>query len=329
MAVRIHLSSADLRSVTVARCAEPLCEMERSLRALRLPTRDPVTVRWRQWARRQLPKAAYPLLTLVPASGPSPDFLTPLTTSPDLAPALNAVLSTPPARLLGDLGPLADRSRPSSWVADLTSGRRPALRRLELAITSYHDAILKPVEHHLTTEFDTAADGMAQTLARGGLDALLRDLHPSIRWEPPILHVAHRRLDEDVRLHGQGLHLIPSFFASSNAVMNDVVAPYVVVFPMRRRALWHADSGRPARALADLLGDTRATLLYAIARAARGVSTTALAQRAGIANSTASHHVKALRGAQLVATRRAGTSALHTLTPLGEQVLRSNPHPAR
>ncbi|UCM87897.1 helix-turn-helix domain-containing protein [Streptomyces marincola] len=329
MAVRVHLGGADLRRVTVARCAEPLCEIERSLRTLRSPAGDPATARWGRWAARRLPRAAHPLLALVPGGGPCPDFLTPLTTSPELGTALDAVTSTPRSRLSRELGPFAARrGTAAAWADDLRRGRTPALRRLEQAIRGYHGAVIEPLGQHLTAAFDSAAAGLVRTLARDGLDALLAELHPTIRWEPPVLHVAHEYMDGDVRLHGQGLHLVPSFFARSNAVMDEAGSPYVVVFPMRERAPWPGRDDPQDRALAALLGETRAGLLYAIGQA-QGISTASLARRAGIADSTTSHHVTALRGARLVATRRSGAGVLHTLTPLGEDVLRSNPRRTR
>ncbi|MBQ0865864.1 MULTISPECIES: helix-turn-helix transcriptional regulator [unclassified Streptomyces] len=324
MGIRIHLSSADMRRVTVARSAEPLCEMERSLRALQLPARDPSTALWRDWARRRLPRAAQPLLTLVPPSGPCPDFLTPLAADAALDTGVEAVLSTPSTQLNKDLEQLSRTRRLPGWAMELARGRVPALRSLERAVRVYHQALLQPMEQHLASRFDIAAGHMTRILAQEGLDALLGGLHPSIRWDPPVLDVAHQTLDEDIFLRGRGLHLIPSFFSASNAVMVDSVSTYVLVFPMPDRPAWHPGSGGPRQPLAALVGDTRARLLYALARGP-GMSTTALARVTATAPSTASHHTAALRAAGLIVTNRAGTGVLHSLTPLGTQLLGTHP----
>ena len=74
-------------------------------------------------------------------------------------------------------------------------------------------------------------------------------------------------------------------------------------------------------ALAALIGRTRATVLREIAA---GCSTTVLATRCGISLAAASQHATVLRNAGLIATRREGSAVRHTLTALGEELLRTN-----
>jgi DNA-binding transcriptional ArsR family regulator len=76
-------------------------------------------------------------------------------------------------------------------------------------------------------------------------------------------------------------------------------------------------TGQP---LADLLGRTRAAVLGAVAD---GPSTSELARRLGISVASASQHAATLRQAGLIDTHRAGPSVLHTLTPLGADLLRA------
>ncbi|GGR86480.1 transcriptional regulator [Streptomyces aureoverticillatus] len=329
MGVRIHFSGDDLRKVTIAQQPALLWEIERSLRALQVADTGAVTAPWRAWARMRLPRSAHHLLTLVPPSGPCPDFLTPAGAAPSLESGLEQMLSTPRSLLDRDMGQLAEQRRLPMWAQDLGRGALPALRSLGRAVRDYHQTVIQPMHRRLSADFETVAGGLAQTLSRHGLDALLSGLHPSIRWNPPVLYVGHALFDEDVHLSGWGLHLVPSFFTPANAFYVNSTPPKTVVFPITPREPWHPGPGpgraRTADTLATLLGGKRATLLRAIA-ATDGITTTRLADTAALAPSTVSHHTAALRDAGLITTQRTGTSVRHRTTPLGLNLLRAQPH---
>jgi DNA-binding transcriptional ArsR family regulator len=78
---------------------------------------------------------------------------------------------------------------------------------------------------------------------------------------------------------------------------------------------------RHSGALAALMGRTRAT---ALARIAYGCSTSELAHYLGVSVAAASQHATVLRDNGLIVTRRAGSAVLHTVTPLGAEMLRVN-----
>ncbi|GAA4622540.1 hypothetical protein GCM10023196_015150 [Actinoallomurus vinaceus] len=71
--------------------------------------------------------------------------------------------------------------------------------------------------------------------------------------------------------------------------------------------------------LSALIGGDRAATLAIVAEA--GSSTTIVAERVGISVPAASRHVGALRDAGLVTGVRRGPHVLHTVTPLGAELL--------
>ncbi|MEV6575729.1 helix-turn-helix transcriptional regulator [Streptomyces sp. NPDC051577] len=93
------------------------------------------------------------------------------------------------------------------------------------------------------------------------------------------------------------------------------------------------DSGRPAgsgrrlparhRALAALLGTTRAQVLLLIAVHTQA-TTSDLVEELAVSAATVSHHTSVLRHSALITTRREGGSVHHGLTPLGDGLLRAH-----
>ncbi|WP_405922213.1 winged helix-turn-helix domain-containing protein [Streptomyces sp. NBC_00122] len=57
--------------------------------------------------------------------------------------------------------------------------------------------------------------------------------------------------------------------------------------------------------------------------AAEGCSTTELARRLNVSVAAASQHATVLRNANLITTSRRGKSVVHTITPLGAELLGS------
>jgi DNA-binding transcriptional ArsR family regulator len=153
-------------------------------------------------------------------------------------------------------------------------------------------------------------------LADGGLAAVLSDLHPKIRWQHPTLVVDLAGTGfRDVE---DGLVLMPSTFEWPNVgVVLDKPWLPTIDYPARGiAALWEPRSDPPA-SLARLIGETRAVLLAALTEP---TSTTALARRCDLPNSTVSEHVTVLRDAGLVTTHRTGRYLRHARTPLGTQL---------
>ncbi|MET8580692.1 winged helix-turn-helix domain-containing protein [Streptomyces collinus] len=159
------------------------------------------------------------------------------------------------------------------------------------------------------------------TLLDGGWDAVLSTLHPSARWEYPVLHLDYP-VDQELRLQGRGLLLQPSFFCRHMpTAFADPALPPVLVYPIEHQVDWSAPGTGTTtdRALGVLVGPTRAALLHAVADGT--ASTGDLARRAGTTAPNASRHITALREAALVASHRHRNATLHTVTELGLALL--------
>jgi hypothetical protein len=55
--------------------------------------------------------------------------------------------------------------------------------------------------------------GRARSLALAGPPAVVDELHPNVRWRPPVLEVQKRRKTHDLQLEGRPLVLVPLVFA--------------------------------------------------------------------------------------------------------------------
>ncbi|MEV0678591.1 DUF5937 family protein [Actinosynnema sp. NPDC050436] len=243
------------------------------------------------------------------------DFLSPPPTTPETTAAaqLAQVRATPPeqvalelARVDADLGALPDDpERARDLLAD----------QLEIAWTELvepdwprlRDALLADIGHR------------ARRLALGGLAHALADLHPGVRLTGDAVCVDSASR-ERIHLDDRGLQLVPSVFAwpGLGVVAGGPWQP-ALLYPARGVAeLWSAPD-RPPGALTGVLGRTKAALLDTLNRPA---GTTELARRLGLAPSTVSGHLTALRAAGLLATTRHGHEVHYHRTGLGDALLR-------
>lgn len=317
--LRLHLSSEDLLRTTLAAAPSPAWEITQSLRLLRRTGPAPRLTRWCSDAPVRIVPSMRPLLDLIPArSTYVPDFLTPPIPESDVDSIIDAVLSTPLARLRAELAPLLRAGLLPSRVEPLYSGDGDALRQLGLAIRAYHAELIAPRWRALTARVAADLALRSHQLATGGLERVLDTLDPQARWDTPTLSFGCRTGDHvDVRLHGRGLVLLPTVFTDSSMLMLSPEGPAVLAYP----AALDDPTPAPEAGLVALLGRTRAAILVA---AELGGSTTELARRVGVSVASASQHAGVLRASGLIATRRTGPAVRHTLTPLGENLLRDD-----
>lgn len=303
----------------------PRWETQEAVRVLRRPDRQAYHL---PWLRRIRDAAAgldlRPLWLLMPRKGHHPDLLSP----PPLGPSvtfeeelarvraaaddpdtahyeLRRSLACTPGALESPIGQrmLADPARAVHELADLTEAAWQAL--------------VAPHWPRLRTLLEADILFHSRRLAAGGLEALFDGLHPDLRWHDETSTLTLKRRPHHQReLGGQGLLLMPSAF-----VWPEIIGGYdppwqpTLVYPARGiGALWTASPGPAPRALAGLLGRARAEVLCALHEPA---STTALAQRLGLAPSTVSAHLKALSAAGLLIPSRHGHHVLYERTPLG------------
>lgn len=263
-----------------------------------------------------------PLLAVSERRGWVPDFLGPAPTGPgtDVADQLARVRATPASQVAHEVRrSLSERPTPApegAWrLLD-----DPAATRARLAdlLEECWNILLAPHWQQLRDLLQADVAYRAQTLADYGLERVLGDLHPRAQWTGRAL-VIDRPGQARHRLAGAGLLLMPSVFVWPGlAVTIDPPARPSLVYPARGIAeLWQPTQTRRSTALARLLGKTRAALLQSLAEPA---STQTLARRHGLAPSTISEHLTALRDARLITSRRHRHTVMYQRTPLGSQL---------
>ncbi|MCX5252112.1 winged helix-turn-helix domain-containing protein [Streptomyces sp. NBC_00201] len=280
---------------------------------------------WRAQARtrlRSLPQQQMHLVrALAPPRGSFPDFLNPAEASQGLSEGVQAILGTSRRRLREEMNVLTVAP---AWLRPLADGEPTALETLGQAVHGYFDAALTPYWSAVRAQIEADRAVRARDMLRGGVDALLSALGPSMRWRPPVLETVYP-LDRDLRLDGRGLLLVPSVFCwQAPITLTDPRLPPVLVYPVARTHHWWSPqraSGQTRTTLERLLGHGRAAVLRALED---GCTTSEAARRAGVTAATASEHVRILREGELAASVRDRNTVLHVLTPLGLTLLRAN-----
>ncbi|MFJ1754408.1 ArsR/SmtB family transcription factor [Kitasatospora sp. NPDC088134] len=326
MALRIHFTAQDLARVRVAPTAGPLAEAFHGLEVLAhcgnaLPFRP-----WRAKLPGRLDDACRPLRSLLPRSGPSLDLIGLVGTDPSAEAGLEALLGVADEVLRLELlhidAPAADRV----WLGELMDGDLSARRVLADALAAAHRDLIAPHWGRMRAHLDAFRTDCARTVLDGGVERLLATLcPPAVRWSPPVLEVGYYR-PVDVHLDGRGLVIAPMVFLTGRPhlltdIADEAAAPVLAVptvrDPLAAAALWGERPGGAAP-LAALLGRTRAAALELVTD---GCSTTELARRLDVSPAAASQHATVLRNARLITTRRRGGAVLHTITPLGTDLL--------
>jgi DNA-binding transcriptional ArsR family regulator len=319
--LRFHFTSDDLARVRIAPGPDPMWEVLLSAHVVNQSSGAVLLGPWRERVLSGLPPAARMLLRLTPARGYSPDFLTPATGTDDFETGLDAVLSTSRARLRHDISRLAGGHRPHRWMRDLADGSAPALRGLGAAVRAYYEQAIGPYWSGIRAAVDLDRAARTRAWMEGGTEHALRTLHPSIRWEHPVLSV-WTAAERDVDLAGRGLLIVPSYFCARAPIsLADPELPPVLLYPISHEDARTDPGGARTdggRQLTALLGRTRAAVLRALGT---GATTTELAQRLAISPASASEHATVLRNAGLVASGRERNTVIHALTPLGRTLL--------
>jgi hypothetical protein len=322
--LRMHFTSDDLPRVRFASQPDPMWETVLSITLLGTAQGRAVFGAWRARARTELarlPGRQLQLLRyLAPSRGDFPDFLTPPQPAQGVAAGIDAVLSTPRTRLRRELSALPD---PPATARPLAEGDPDALTALGAALHDYHRAVIAPYWPRIHALVDAERAVRARPLLDHGTAELLAGLGPTMRWRPPVLE-ADYPIEHDIHLAGRGLVLVPSAFCWRTPItlIDPALAP-VLVYPITHGSAWWAGPGnsRAPRTLASLLGPTRAACLRVIKD---GCTTGELARRIDGTSPTASQHATVLREAGLIISTRQRNTVIHTLTPLGTNLLNAN-----
>lgn len=198
----------------------------------------------------------------------------------------------------------------------LADGQTSAYADLSSRIADFQVTALDPCRRQVTSTVATAGARACSRAAAFGTDAMLRTLHPMIRWDGSVLAL-HTTHDSTQALAGRPLVLRPAAFAAGITV-DPLPGMVTVVDPATDAAIVKDHRlGAPSPALTALLGATRAAALSAIARSP-GSTTGQLAIALGLSAAAASRHATVLREAGLISTFRNGSSIHHSLTRLGD-----------
>ncbi|MGV9295071.1 MULTISPECIES: ArsR/SmtB family transcription factor [Amycolatopsis] len=225
--------------------------------------------------------------------------------------AARAIAEASPESLLR----LVDRGYPPDAVRRGPS-RTELMEIWQLAVAPYWNRI--------ATQLDADCAAWGRAALTNGVESMLSTLHSRIGWRAPVLEVPGAA-DEEILLGGRGLVLCPSLFLHHRPgvlVGARGAGSPVLVFPApldpAAAARIFSVPETPSRALAALVGPTRAAVLQVLTNTC---NTTQLARRLGISSAGASHHTSVLRQTGLITTRRVRNATLHTVTPLGMALL--------
>ncbi|MYT07269.1 helix-turn-helix domain-containing protein [Streptomyces sp. SID5470] len=323
--LRIHFTEVDLARVRVAGEPDPMWEVLSCLHRLQSRGGRGQFAAWYRAVRADLHTAglARPvrevLLALYPLGPYLPDFLTPAESEDGLGAGLDGVLRLPGRQILTELQLLRRFHTLPAWAPRLA--QQDERRELTELINRFHGVAVAPFAERMDSGIVAHRGLLARVLLADGVEGLLSNLGPRVRWRRPVLEVEYRT-DRDLHLQGRGLRLVPTYFSWGTPVaLANPDLPPTLSYPLPLSRPTVPEEALPGDAvpLRALLGGTRARVLRCVAD---GLTTGELAQVVGVSLSAASRHTTVLRDAGLTTSQQVGPMVVHTLTPLGAALLR-------
>lgn len=336
---RVHFTADDLDRIEVVDTLGPLAETFFALTLLRWPEARPrgMLSEWPQWVAPRITPRIRPLTPLLPRGGRGVDLFTVVGRAATIDQGITTLMNVHDDVLGAEIDHFDrywQRLPPTAWAS--ADARGPGRIALVDATVAAYGALIAPYWRSILAQLRAEQAVRKRILAQRGGAGLLESLQSQwIRWRPPVLSVDTPTLSglypEPVLLHGRGIVLVPSLFTGDYPSMHLSLAepdpvPMLVFAAMSiQEVATDRSSGTAAggvqAALAPLLGRTRAAALGAIGD---GCTTTELAAAIGTSLAAASQHAAVLREAGLIITSRHGRAVLHTLTPLGAELLASS-----
>ncbi|HUD36895.1 MAG TPA: helix-turn-helix domain-containing protein [Streptosporangiaceae bacterium] len=331
---RIYFSPEDFDRIEVGHTLGPLAETIMALSALRWPAAPRGGLRhWSAQARARLAPRVGPLAELIPPASRGVDLLPFIGRTETIEHGIVALMAAPDDAVAAEIDYFDEnweRLSPRAW-AGAERGGAGRIALADAAVAAY-GALIRPYWSGMTGQLRSEQASKNRIMVSRGGPALLASLQSRwIRWNPPVLEVDNPSLagkwTGPIFLRGSGIRLVPSPFTgdypSVHVDLRNLASAPTVTFAARSALV--APSTDPSLAdrnaldaLARLIGRTRAVALSSIGD---GCTTTELAARIGTSIAAASQHAGVLRDTGLVITNRQGSSVLHTLTPLGTEVL--------
>lgn len=319
--IRLRLSPGDLERMRFA--YSPLAEVAESLYVLHTGQIPTLHRAWFEQTRQRLRHVDMQVLrAIIPAPRPHvASFLLAGARGPATAieAQLKMVADCPVERLRADLEVVWRDALPPETAQILQHGGG---QRIAAALWEYWKVAVKPYWPNIKALLDADVAYRASRLAKGGIEALLADLHPELELAEHAIHVQSNAKGADHQLAGAGLLLVPCAFAWPHVMMDlgDGNAPSITYGPRGIGELW-PDAAIPAMyedALGALLGRSRAAILIKVGLPK---STSDLARELGQSMPAVSGHLAVLHRSSLVTSWRAGRRVLYQRTPLATSVI--------
>lgn len=324
--ITVPMSATDIRCTRFA--FSPLAEVAESLHMIASGSVAVLHRRWFAAVRDGLRRLDMPLLrAVVPARPFIADFLFTGATdsSTTIEDQMQLVAEMPTSELRRELeGVWRNEPIPDAALKvlnDATGGPR----RLADALWQYWSTAMDPHWPSMRAVLEEDVAFRASELTKGGLGAMLAELHPTVRLVGDVLHI-DKRVSHQEDLAGAGLVLVPSVFVWPNAI-------FATSAPGRPCSLTYAARGvgnvwtQGQRStscddpLGALLGRSRAAILDCLALP---MSTTELALKLGQSPPSISQHLAVLRRSGLATSWRSGRRVLYHRTPLADSIIDAN-----
>ena len=321
--IRLRMSAADLERMRFA--YSPLTEVAECLYMLHSGQVHPLHRGWFETLGEPARRADSALLReVIPARGRIASLLLGGTTdaTTGIERQLQQVADMDPEQLRADLeGVWAGGQMPAAARALIAAGAAGG-RHLADELWQFWQAAIAPCWRQVRALLDADVAYRAGRLARGGIEALMSDLHPELELVGHSIQIV-RRPGSERDLTGAGLLLVPCVFAWPNLIADIGAdgAPSLTYGPRGIGTLWETGWQVPPEdddALGALLGRTRATILTLVALPR---STTDLALETGCSPPAVSAHLAVLRRCGLVTSWRSGRRVLYQRTPLASSIV--------
>lgn len=321
--IRLRMSATDLERMRFA--YSPLTEVAESLYMLHSGRIHPLHRGWFEMTGEALRRADTAVLrAVIPARGCIADVLLGGTTdaATSIEQQLQQLSECPPEQLQADLEGVWSGGDMPPAARQLIAAGASGGRRLADELWQYWQAGIEPYWRQIRALLDADVAYRAGRLARGGIEALMSDLHPELELVDHAIQIV-RRPSSERDLTGAGLLLVPCVFAWPHliAALGTTGAPSLTYGPRGIGTLWETAGQQPPDgddALGSLLGRTRAMILT---RVALPRSTTDLALELGQSPPAVSEHLAILRRCGLVTSWRSGRRVLYQWTPLAASIV--------